>query len=274
MQEYLRRSRFASAMDDLGFHLLALALSLGWFLWLWGLCLPAFPAGLSLYALVLLIRRTTREDRLKRREKRLRAQLGGEMALEEMLLRPPAQAHFEAAVLLSVGRPLTLIRTGDQGVTCSLRGEKTLLSFLQRSPASVVSADDVLALQRSARAVGAVRAVLCAPCPVSPEAREQARGPLPVSILSRETLIGLLGQAHPARDQDLVALGRRRRAKRGPGLISLVLDKRKARKYAWYGSLLLGMYLFTHLLIYALPGLLCVFLAAFCRCFRFRENEL
>ena len=77
MQEYLRRSRFAAAMDGLGFHFLALALSLGWFLMLWGLSLPVFPAGLSLYALVLLIRRKTRDDRLNRREKRLREQLGG-----------------------------------------------------------------------------------------------------------------------------------------------------------------------------------------------------
>ena len=274
MQEYLRRSRFAAAMDGLGFHFLALALSLGWFLMLWGLSLPVFPAGLSLYALVLLIRRKTRDDRLNRREKRLREQLGGEMALEEMLLRPPAQAQFEAAVLLSVGRPLELLRTGDEGVICRLRGEKLLLSFLQLSPASCVTSDHVLSLQRSARASGAVRAVLCAPCAVSRQAREQARGLLPVTILSRETLLGLLGRAHPAQDRDLVALGKRRREKRAPRILPLVLDRHRAKKYAWYGSLLLGMYLFTRLLIYALPGLLCVFLAAACRCCRFRETDL
>jgi len=268
MQDYLHRSRFASAMDELGFHFLALSFSVGWFLALWGLRLPAVTAGLALYAMILLVRRKTRDDRLRRKEARLRERIGGEMALERLLMLSPARAHFETAVLLSLQKPMELLRSGSKGVLYRLGEEKALLFFAQVSPAASVTADHVLSLQRDALALGAQRAVLCAPCPVSAPAREQAEGAVPVSFLGRDALIRLFGQANPATDSQLVDLGRRRRKKASPRLIQVVFHRRRAKKYAWYGSLLLGMYLITHLMIYALPGLLCVLLAAACRCLK------
>lgn len=266
MQEYLRRGRFAAAMDDLGFHFLALIFSLGWFSLLWGLRLPAVTAGLALYGLILLFRRKTRDDRLKRKEKKLRERLGGEMALERLLMLSPAQAHFETAMLLSLQKPMELLRTGKEGVLCLRQEEKTLISFLQLPLSSSVSAEHVLSLQRCAQALGAARGLLCAPCPVSDKAFEQAESLLPVSFLQRDALIRLFGRFGPATDSQLVALGKRRKKNAAPRLLRAVFFRKRARKYAWYGALLLGMYLLTNHMIYALPGLLCVGLAAACRC--------
>lgn len=275
MQEYLQHTRLGEAMDALGFRLLALALSMGWFILLWGLRLPALLAGAALFILVLLIEKKTRDERLLRREKKLRARIGGELALERLLLTLPDRAHFETAMLLSLRHPLTLLRAGDEGMLCSIRGETLLLSFVQAPLSAKIGAGEVLALQRAAKSQQAVRAVLCAPCPVAPEAREQAGGEIPVSFLSRDTLIDLFGQANPATDAQLVALGRRRRspvpARRW---LKLILDRRRAPRYALYGGLLLGMYLLTHLFYYALPGLICLGLAAACRCVQQEKEKL
>lgn len=74
MQEYLQHTRLGEAMDALGFRLLALALSMGWFILLWGLRLPALLAGAALFILVLLIEKKTRDERLLRREKKIARQ--------------------------------------------------------------------------------------------------------------------------------------------------------------------------------------------------------
>ena len=266
MEEYFRRTRLSGWMDGLGFHILALILCLGWFILLWGLRIASFTAGIALYRLVLLVRRKTRDGRLKRRENRLRARIGGELALERLMLAAPDRAHFEIAMLLSLRWKLTLLRTGDAGVLCVWKGEKTLVSFLQTPDA--VEPGQVIALQRAAFLAGADKAVLCAPGEVTEKARERAAHPLPVTLLSRESLITLFGSAYPASDAQLVALGRRKKQSAAQHWLLSALDPRRARRYVCYGGLLLLMYQFTHLFYYAVPGLACVFLAAACRCAR------
>ena len=118
MQEYLQDSRFGRAMDGIGFHFLALFVSFFWFVLLWGLRLPAVTAAMALYVLILLLRRKILDDHLVRKEKALRAAIGGELALERLLLSPAERAHFETAILLSMQYPLVLLRTGEDGTLC------------------------------------------------------------------------------------------------------------------------------------------------------------
>ena len=274
MQEYLHRSRLGEIMDTLGFHLLALALCLGWFIGLWGVRLSALTAGAALYILILLIRRKTREGRLLRREKKLRARIGGELALERLLLSPADKAHFEVAVLLSLRQPLTLLQAGEDGMLCGLRGEKLLIAFAQSPFGGGVGAERVLALQKAAALRRADRGVLCAPCKISPEAQEQARSPLPVTFLSRDQLVALFGASNPATDAQLAALGRRKRAQAPRRVLRGMLDRRRAARYAFYGGLLMILYLLTRSFYYAVPGLLCLALAAASRCVREQKEKL
>lgn len=273
MQEFLQESRFRSLLDELGFRCLTTAACTGWFVLLWGVTAPALLSGAALTGLVFLFRRKTREGRLKRKEEKLRRRIGGEMALEELLFHAPRHAHFEAAVLLSQRCPLTLLQSGEEGILCRLRQEKVLLAFCPLPASAAVDAREVLALQRSVRARGARRGILCAPCGISPEARQQAGGEIPVSFIGRDTLISLFGSVHPATDGQLVALGRRRRGRR-PKWLAVVLHPRQAGRYAGYGALLLGMYLLTGLMYYAVPGLVCLSLAAASRCVKRQEEIL
>ncbi len=267
MQEYLHRTRFSSLMDGAGFHIAALMGSFLWFSLLWGLRLSALTAALALYLLILVIRAKTRDTRVKRKEKQLRVRIGGELALERLLLTPGEQANFEAAMLLSLRTPLTLLRIGEDGVMCDLHGEKLLVAFEQAAQADTVQPGRVLAMQRSVRKIRADRGVLCVPCGISQQAREQAAETVPVRFIGRDALIRLFGQANPATDDQLVALGRRRKSHPPSGWLRMILDQGRARRYACYGSLLLIMYQFTRLTYYAVPGLICVSLAAASRCF-------
>lgn len=273
MQEYLHDSRFGRAMDGVGFHFLALLVSFLWFILLWGVRLPAFSAGLGLYGLILLLRRKILDDRLVRREIQLRSAIGGELALERLLLSPPERAHFETAMLLSVQNGLILLRTGEDGTLCSRGGEKILVAFLQRPACESANAGDVLSLQRKTKLLCADRGLLCAPCEVSPEAKEQALSAPPVSFCGREKLVRLFGGVSPATDEQLVALGQRKRRRPGGKWTRVILNKSRIRRYFCYGCLLLIMYQFTRLLSCAAAGLVCVALAAACRCVR-QSNDL
>lgn len=266
MQEYLQRTRLGSHLDGFGFHILAFLIGMGWFILLWGLRLPALISGVALYVLIVLLRKKIRDDHLTRKEKQFRAVIGGELALERLLLSPPEKAQFETAMLLSLHWPLTLLRCDESGVLCDMKGKKCLISLVQLPPQSRIRPEQVLAFQREMLRLKADKGLICSPCPIAPEAAQQARSLPAVSFLSKEKLISVLGAAHPATDEQLVALGRRRRMKKPVKWLWIILDPSRARRYACYGALLLIMYQFTRLYYHAVPGLICVFLAAACRC--------
>lgn len=272
MQEYLRRSKLGTVLDGLGFHVLALIMSNFWFILLWGLRPTALIAGTALYGMVVIFRKKVRDDHVTRKEAQLRAAIGGEMALERLLLTAPEKAHFEIAMLLSLREPLTLIQAGERGVLCARRGKRWLVSFLQSPQESGVGPADVLKIQREICLLNADHGLLCVCGKVSPEAARQAERQPTVSFLNRDRLIAMLGGANPATDSQLVALGRRRKKAAPAHWLRLILNPARAKRYACYGALLLGMYQFTHLLYYALPGLVCVGLAAACRCVKRAET--
>ncbi len=272
MQDYFQRSRLGNAVDSLGFHFFAYILSNFWFILLWGLGPSSLIAGAALYVMIVILRKKVRDDHVTRKEAELRAAIGGELALDRLLLTAPEKANFEIAMLLSLREPLTLIQAGEHGVLCARKGKKWLVSFLQSPAETSVGPGDVLALQREIRQMNADRGLLCACGKVSAEAARQAERDPAVFFLGREKLIAMLGSANPATDSQLVALGRRRKKAAPVHWVRLILNPARGKRCACYGALLLGMYLLTRLIYYALPGLVCVSLAAACRCVRREES--
>jgi len=275
MQEYLQQSRIGGLADRIGIHFLVFILSMGWFIFLWGLCLPALAAGLALYCLFMMIIKKARDGRLIRREKQLRIRIGGEMALERLLTADPARAHFEIALLLSMTHPLSMLKTTGEGMICTLKGEQLLIALIQCPLSSRITPEHVLLLQRQVRTQRAARGILCAPCAISPEARQQAKGDIPITFLAKEVLIQMLGEANPATDAQLIALGKRKRTRAtGKQWLSLILDPRRFFRYALYGALLLTLYFITHLPYYAVTGIICLLLSALTRCYREKKDCL
>ena len=267
MQEYLWKNAFRERMDTLGFLMGTLVLCWGWFLLLWGIRVQSILAGAALWGMVLVIRRQGRERRLARKEKKLRRMIGGEMRLQELVLLPVQRAAFELALLLSEKEEFLLERICEEGVLCREKGKAFLLCFLPLPVQEKVKARDVLQCRRAARREGAEGVWLCASCAVSQEAEEQMDDAPGVRFFDRQALIHLLGEVYPATDGQLVELGKKRKQKwPAARVMKTVLRPEKARRYAWYGLLLLGMYMLTGMVYYAVPGLVCAALFAASRC--------
>ena len=277
MQEYLQKTRLSAVMDEIGAFFALLAGSMGLYLLLWGLRPMAVLAGLSTFTLCLLLRARTREKRLRRREQRLRRRIGGELCLEAWAACPSRRAHFETARLLAQARPLNVLRVGDRGALCLLpdQGVRVLVACAQTHRAERLEARDVAAFQRACRAEGADRGCLCG-AEVSAAAREQAALPPIVTLVGREPMIALAGAAHPADNSRLVALGRRFAGNQTlKTLRAAATEPQRAEKYLLYSLLLLGLYVFSGQVVYAVFGLSCALLMTLCRvrAARAREEE-
>lgn len=118
METGFKRNLLAELLDSVGRGVLLMALGIGWFVFLWGLNLPALLAGIALGTLLLLLRRLYRQTTLARRETALRCRIGGELLLEKMLLSEAKEAHFQAALLLEEKWPLRMQRITADGALC------------------------------------------------------------------------------------------------------------------------------------------------------------
>jgi len=275
MEQYLRKNRFGTFVDGAALRLLILLAGIGWFVYLWGLGLPSLLAGTALGILGQLLLTRWRLSTVTRREQALRRRLGGELMLEDMLLAPARQAHFQAALLLGERYPLEMLRVTDDGMLCR-SGEDTLLVSCLRIPVdSELSAGDLAACQRACKAQGAARGVICPLGKVSAKilARAEA-GRIPLRIIRREELLQLAGQCSPATDEQLVALGKRRRRPDTPGVMQVVLRREKAGRYMLYGTALMALYILTGVRFYPVPGALCLTLGVLCRCARQETGRL
>lgn len=267
MERYLRRNRLADTLDGLGICLLLLTLGVTWFTWLWGLNVASLLAGAALGTLLCTGRSRWRMRTVSRREKALRSRLGAELLLETMLMAEAREAHFRAALLLAERWPIRMEAVTEEGVLCR-QGEETLLVLCIRMPEDgELGAGDLIAAQRTGRKLKTDRAVLCVLGRVSPKIAARAeQALLPLRIVRRETLLLLAGQYAPATDEQLVELGKRRLRPQGQGgWVNLVFRRDKALRYHLYGLGMLMLFIFTGVRLYAVPGMVCLTMAALCR---------
>lgn len=266
MQSYLRKARLSTLMDTAGLGILLLALGIGWFAYLWGLCLPALVAGTALGILGQVGVGQLRRRTVDRREAALRRRLGGELMLEDMLLAPTRQAHFQAALLLGGEYPLTMERVTDDGMLCRSGGERLLVSCIPLPESAEAGQSALAAVQRACRKHGVQRGVACVTGRVSTRTEAwAAEGCIPVKVIRRDALLRLAGAMSPATDEQLVALGKRKKRLGAGGLRRSILRRDKAKTYMLYGLGLVLMYLVTGMKYYPIPGCLCLALAALCR---------
>ena len=93
--------------------------------------------------------------------------------------------------------------------------------------------------------------------------------------MEREELLALAGQAWPATDEQLVALGKRK--KKGfplAALLERMLRREKARRYVLYGTGLVVMGLTIGGRWYLIPGAVCLLLGVLCRYLPHRTETL
>lgn len=276
MQQYMEKTRLGGALDSLGLRFIILVCCILWFAFLWGVTLPALLAGIAFFLLVCLAIRLGQKKTVARREQALRERIGGEMALEALPLAPPRQAHFQVSLWLTLAYPLRLERITEDGVLCRLNGDLVLVRCLNRHQSVPVTAQDIIEAQRACMNHNATRCVLCTASPLLSAAQTQlGLSDPPVKVVGKERLIRLAGAASPVTDEQLIALGARK--KRHVGIqtwLNHILTPHRSRRYFWYGMGLLLLYWITRLPYYPVPGVLCLSLALLSKIRHAEEDTL
>ncbi len=276
MQQYIEKTRLGGTLDTVGLRLLILLCCMLWFIYLWGVTLPALLAGIAFYMLVSLAIRLGKRKTVARREEALRQRIGGELALEALPLAPQRHAHFQAALWLTLAHPLRLERITEEGVLCRLEDDMVLVRCISRHQSIPVTAQDIMEAQRAAAQLNAARCVLCTAASLNSAAQTQiGQAEPPVKIVGKERLIRLAGAASPVTDQQLIELGARKKRHIGINVwLNHILAPHRSRRYFWYGVGLLLLYYITKLPYYPVPGVICLCLALLSKVRHAKEDSI
>lgn len=267
MQKYRPKTPVAEVSDRLLRAGIAGLAGISWFVFLWGLSLPALTAGLALGAMLWLCARQFSKQATRKREEQMRRMIGGELALNRLLLEPPRKAAFQCALWLAPRYPLVMQKAVEWGVIGLLDGKKTCIRLIACHETQKITAQQVVECAREARERQMEQTLLCLTSPASADALSYAASlDPPMKLIQRSELIECAGYAHPATDEDLRSLGRQKRTRRSAReWLAVVLDASRARRYFWYGLGLSVLSLVTGSGYYPIPAALCLGLYAACK---------
>lgn len=270
MESYRPKTALASAADHLLRVLLAWAAGVGWFVALWGLCLPALTAGTALGGLFWLCARLLGKKQVQKKEAALRQTLGGELALEKLLLASPDEAAFQCVQWLQA-RTRLQIESGGLGMW---DGETVLFRLFAQHPGTEISSQQVSETIRKARQAQVQRILLCTTAPLSSAACRLAETAEPsLRLVGREELIQLAGACCPATDEDLCRLKQRKPKRRSAReWLKIILHPSRAKRYFWYGVGLAALTLATGQRFYPIPAAVCLLLFAGCKIYAARHR--
>ena len=275
VQKYRPKTILAQLSDKILRVLVTCGLGISWFVWLWGMSLPSLGAGAALGGLIWLLTRQFSKRSTQKRENQMRRMIGGEMALQRLLLSPPRQAAFQAALWIAPRYPVVMQRAMNWGVEGEYQGQSVLIRLIAQHESLPVSAQQVVEAQRETRSHGLSRCILCLTAPASKDALAYAAAAdPPVCIVSRQELIDWAGLCHPATDEDLLRLARRKKTRRSTQeWLAVILDASRARRYFWYGMGMSALALMTGMKAYPLPAFACLALYAGCKVRLFRSHR-
>lgn len=275
MEKYRPKTALASLSDRVFRILVTCGIGIAWFVMLWGLCLPALTAGIALGGLIWLCVRQFSKRITARREKQMRRIIGGELALEKLLLMPPRHAAFQAAMWIVPRYPVVMQKAVEWGVIGIFGGKSVLIRLIAQHKSMPVHVQQVLECARELHHKKLEGCILCLTAPATKEALAfaSAHDP-PITIVSREELIDLAGLCSPASDEDLSRLGKQKRSRRSHReWLAVIFDSSRARRYFWYGLGLGLLWMFTGANVYPLPALICMSLFVGCKLKSFKHRH-
>lgn len=272
MEKYRPKTLVADFADKLLRIFITCTLGIGWFVFLWGLSLPALCAGIALGGLIWLCTRQFAKRITQKREKQMRRIIGGELALQKLLMLSPRHAAFQAALWIAPRFPVVMHKAVDWGVTGTLDGKNVLVRLIAQHESLPVTVQQVVECAREMHERHMERCILCLSAPVSSEAQKYASAhDPPITIVSRNELIDLAGYCSPATDEDLSRIGKNKKTRRSTQeWLAVILDASRARRYFWYGMGLSTLAVLTGLAVYPPPAAACFILYAGCKIRQFR----
>ncbi|MEA5014101.1 MAG: hypothetical protein VB099_06025 [Candidatus Limiplasma sp.] len=275
MEQYRHKTPLATSLDRLLLRLVVVGFGLGWFLFLWGVTLPAFTAGFAFGCLLWLSLRRFEALSIQRKEKQLRRSIGGEMALDRLLLLPSRHAAFQTVLWLGSKVPLEMQRTTDSGVLCHFKGKTALVQLIAQHKSMNVTVQQVIDAHKECMRHRAARCIICLTAPLSREAKAYAETAMPpIKLVPREEMLKMAGQASPATDEELSGMAERGRRPLGwRRWVEHVLSPGRAKGYFVYGLGLAMLYLVTGLWYYSVPAVICLILCVLCRWYKPKDKE-
>lgn len=257
-----QKNKTAAFLDKLALRLLVGIGCFAYFLFLWQHAALSLVAGLGLFALVLLSfsllekRTHTRRDRLRRER------IGGAMAIEELILLPNAQAAQRICTLLCQALHAQPLRPAIM----RYQEDTWLVRCAQCLQGSSVGESDVLSAHRARAEAETAQCLLVSTGLLSPAAiRAAAWFDPPIRLIDGKQLAALAGRLHPATDEDIAALAKRRRKPFSLSrLRAIALSPTKLRQHLLCAFLLLLMYLSTRSMVCLISCLLSFLLAIAC----------
>lgn len=267
MLKYKPKTMAAQLTDRILRILVTCLIGIGWFVALWGFCLPALTAGVALGGLIWLCARQFGKRSTQKREKQMRRMIGGELALQKLLLLPPRHAAFQAALWIAPKFPVVMQKAVEWGILGTLDQQTVLVRLIAQHESQTVSAQQVVECAREMRAHNVKRCILCLTAPASRDAQlYAAAADPPIELVERAELVDFAGLCSPATDVDLSKLGRKKQPRRSfREWATIVLDASRARRYFWYGLGLSLLALLTGLPFYPIPAMVCLGLFAACK---------
>lgn len=267
MLKYKPKTMAAQLTDRILRILVTCLIGIGWFVALWGFCLPALTAGVALGGLIWLCARQFGKRSTQKREKQMRRMIGGELALQKLLLLPPRHAAFHAALWIAPKFPVVMQKAVEWGILGTLDQQTVLVRLIAQHESQTVSAQQVVECAREMRAHNVKRCILCLTAPASRDAQlYAAAADPPIELVERAELVDFAGLCSPATDEDLSKLGRKKQPRRSfREWATIVLDASRARRYFWYGLGLSLLALLTGLPFYPIPAMVCLGLFAACK---------
>ncbi|NLV57572.1 MAG: hypothetical protein GXY67_02285 [Clostridiales bacterium] len=275
MEQYRQKTPLATAMDRLLLRLAVVGLGVGWFLFLWGVTLPAFTAGFAFGCLLWLSLRRFEAMSIQKKEKQLRRVIGGELALDRLLLMPSRHAAFQAAMWLLPKVPLEMQKTTESGVLCKYKGETALVQLIAQHKSIPVTVQQIIDVHKECKAHKVSRCVICLTAPLSREGMAYIEKAKPeMKVVPREELIRLAGHAFPATDEELSGMAKSGQRHTGwRRWVELVLSPDRAKGYFVYGLGLAMLSLITGLWYYSLPAVICLALCVLSRWYRPKDKK-
>lgn len=274
MESYRPKTALASAADHLLRVLLAWAAGVGWFVALWGLCLPALTAGTALGGLFWLCARLLGKKQVQKKEAALRQTLGGELALEKLLLASPDEAAFQCVQWLQARTRLQIEHWTENGGLGTWNGASVFFRLAVQHPGTEITSQQISEAIRETSQAKAQQLLFCTTAPLSPSAVRLAETAEPEwRLVGREELIQLAGACSPATDEDLCRLKQckpKRRSARE--WLKIILHPSRAKRYFWYGVGLAALTLATGQRFYPIPAAVCLLLFAGCKIYAARHR--
>ena len=175
MEQYLQKTYVAGILNRIGLNLVIMVLCSSWFVFLWGFRASALVAGVALSGLVNFAVRLFNKRTVNLKEEDLRRRIGGELAVEKLLLTDKRQAHFQAALWLGVTYPLNMLKSMNDGLLCTLDDKRLLIYCIARHESEKIICSDLVTVQKAVVLNKAQKGIVCVTAGLTDAAKNMPR---------------------------------------------------------------------------------------------------